>query len=286
MKKKFRLLMALIFMVSVSCGGEDPAAEPVVDPFHLPVRLFLIEKVYDIANNGNSSDVRVELRVSSFIETSDLVDVRLVMTKASATFTEDQIEGLAAGTFFSIPISSDARQVVKPAGIMDSDGDAIVNGTAYKIYMAVIGKENTTQLSSAKELTLQNKPVYAGDYVGTWRDLGPPGPGEFPVTLRIAEDYTAQLFYSSDFTPYGRGPAEQDVTAVLTITGDTFTFDANQFIDKYIGGGAFTAGSDGGCPASSVLSGTIQDDITLDFDEFSWADCDGTRDVKMKFTRK
>ncbi len=274
-----------MLVLCLACGKATPSIQTPPN-FQLPTNSYTINKVYDIGNSGNSSDLRVQLTVLPTIPVADFIEVRLIITKATKSFSADEIAGLASGNFFSIPISNTALQVIKPSSVKDSDGDDLTNGIAYNIYVGIIGKEDAKQLSGAKNFILADKPIYAGDYVGTWEDLGPPGPGTFPVTLRVAENYSAQMFYTPNFAPYGHGPGLQDVSATLEITGSTFSFDANQFIDKYIGGGAFTTGGSGGCPATKVLTGVIQDDINLVFDIFNWSDCDGTRNVQLKFTRQ
>lgn len=280
MNKTYVFFAMLFPMFLASCGKDDAST------FQLPADIYTIDKVYDIANSNSAADVRVEVVALSTLQVADLMDVLLLFTKASKTFSFDQIDGLAPGNFFSFPISATKNQVIKPTSFKDADGDAIVNGVPYKVYIVIVGKQGAKQLSASKDFTLANKPIYAGDYVGTWEDLGPPGPGNFPVSLRIADSYASQMFYTPNFVPYGRGTSLQDVTATLVVTGTTFSFVANQFIDKYIGGGAFTTGNTGGCPASKTLTGVVQDDINLVFDTFSWADCDGTRDVKLRFKRQ
>lgn len=261
----------------ISCGNEDASM------FQLPDTIYTIDKVYDVGNSGNATDLRIEVSVASTINTSDLVEVRVVLAKSAKAFSKDQIAALTPGNFFSVPVSGTPKQTIKPTSIKDSDGDNITNGTAYRVYVAVIGKENARQLSAGKDITLANKPIYAGDYTGSWEDLGPPGPGSFPITLRINDNYSGSLFYTTTFSPYGKGGTTEDVKITLNVTGTTFTCQMDQLIGQYLGGGAFGAG--GGCPASKNLSGTIQDDVSLIFNVFTWADCDGTREVKMKFQK-
>jgi hypothetical protein len=270
-------VLAIAFLFPCLACKDDKA-------FELPDSLFTINKAYDVANNNNSTDVRVEFTASSSINTSDLVEVRLVIVKASSVFGADQINTLTTGNFFSVPISSSAKQVIKPGSIKDVEGNAVANDIPYKIYIAVVGKDNAKQLSNAMELTLLDKPVFAGNYLGSWEDLGPPGPALFPITLKINADYTGSLFYTPNFMPYGHGGATEDVKITLVVTGTTFTFQMDQLIGQYVGGGSFAPS--GGCEASKNLSGTIQDDVSLIFAIFNWSDCDGTRDVRMKFTRQ
>lgn len=260
-----------------SCGKDST--------FQLPPNVYSISKIYDIANNSNSSDLRVEVSFLASASLSDLLEVRLVIVKASKSFSQDQITTLSPTNYFSIPLSASPNQVIKPIGTNDSDGDAVVNGTSYVVYVAILGKEGTRQLSNSKAFTSADKPILAGDYVGTWQDLGPPGPGTFPMSLRIADDYSGRMFYANaNFTPFASGA--QDATTTMVATGTAISFNLNQFMPGYSGGGAPGGSPTPNCPASKTLTGQILDDITMVFDTFSWADCDGTRDVVLRFTRK
>lgn len=271
MNKKYCLIILLFLALIASCGKND--APPA---FQLPEGIYTINKVYDIDNTNSFADVRVELTALSTVNVADLVEARLVFSKATKTFTQDQISGLAPDSFFSIPIAAPGNQVIKPTSFKDADGDAIVNGVAYKIYIGVIGKQDAKQLSASKVFTLEDKPIYAGDYVGTWQDLGPPGPATFPMSLRIVEDYSGKMFYAnSSFTPFGSGT--QDATTTMQVNGTVITsFVLNQFILGY----------NGGCSATKTLTGNFNDDVNLVLDTFSWADCDGTRDVVLKFKKQ
>lgn len=274
MKKIINVLCLITLMIS--CGE---------DSFQLPTNIYTIEKVYDIGNNGNAEDIRVETTALSTFNLSDLVEARLIITKASKSFSADQITSLAAERYFSIPVTSTASQVTKPSMIKDADGDNVTNDIAYKVYIGVLGKQDSKQLSEPKELTLSDKPIYAGDYLGTWEDLGPPGPGKFPMSLRIADDYSGQMFYATtNFKPFKGG--SQDATTSMVINGTTISsFNLDQFIQGY-SGGPEAANPVPNCPAHGTLTGTIEDDINLVFDTFNWSDCDGERNVKLSFKKK
>ena len=134
--------------------------------------------------------------------------------------------------------------------LKDSDGTTITNGD-YKAYIAVIGKENTRQVSVVKEFTLRDKPIYAGDYLGTWKDLGPPGPATFPMSLTIADDYTGKMFYAnSDFKPFGSGT--QDALITMELDGVIISsFVLDQLIPGY----------KGGCLATETLTGKFDETL-------------------------
>lgn len=281
-KKKWNTITCL-FLLAAFLPACSKKSAPPVPPFTLPAGLYKITVATDVGNNANASDIHVEAEVSSALITSDIREVRLVIVKSGKTFTTEQISSLATGNYFTFPVSTTNPQTIKPtSGIKDSDGDPVTNAD-YNAYIAVLGKENSLQLSQPKLFSLRNKPVYAGDYIGTWEDLGPPGPGSFAISMRIKDDYTGQLFYKTNYIPYGSKGTE-DAKIKLTVTSTSFTFKMDQYIVDYLGGGAF--GTGGGCAAVKDLTGTIDNDITLIFDTFSWADCDGTRNVRMRFIKQ
>lgn len=274
----FFLLFISICIFQIACSKANTI------PFTLPDQLYTIKSVLDIGNGGNAADIKLTVDPATALVTADIQQVRLIITKVVKNITAKDGVGLTSGRYFMFPVSKDRSQVIRPdASLKDSDGDPIKTGD-YKAYIFIMGKENSTQLSDPKTFTLSDRPPFAGDFKGTWEDLGPPGPGIFDITLRIHDDYSGSLFYSANYTPYGKGGLIDDAKIKLKVTGDRFTFNMNQFIGQYLGGGAF--GTNGGCPNVKDLSGSIIDDISLDFDKFVWTDCDGSREVKMKFTRQ
>jgi len=203
-----KALVSLIFTMLLSCGEATKELE-----FQLPAELYTVSGAYDVANNNDISDVRIDVLASSALRISDVVEVRLVISKASKPFREEQITTLVAGNFFTVPISTATKQIIRPAATNDTDGDGIVNGMPYQVYVAIIGKQESRQLSVSRDLTLLDRPIYAGDYVGTWEDLGPPGPAVFPMSLRVADDYTGRLFYANaSFRPFGKGAEDATTT--------------------------------------------------------------------------
>lgn len=274
----FFLLFISVCILQIGCSKTNTV------PFSLPDHLYSIKSVLDIGNSGNAADIKLTVDPATTIVTTDIQNVRVIITKAIKGINENDGLGLASDRYFIFPVSTSKLQVIRPnAGLKDSDGDAIKAGD-FKAYIFILGKENSTQLSDPKAFTLTERPPLAGDYKGTWEDLGPPGPGVFDISLRIKDDYSGSLFYSANYTPYGKGGSIDDAKIILKVTVDHFTFNMNQFIGQYLGGGAF--GANGGCPNVKDLSGSIVDDISLVFDKFVWTDCDGSREVKMKFTRQ
>ena len=123
---------------------------------------------------------------------------------------------------------------------------------------------------------MEDKPIYAGDYIGTWEDLGPPGPAKTIMSMRITPDYKGEMFYASNkFMPFGTG--SQDAVITMTVNGATIaSFVLNQAVGGY----------KGGCIATQTLTGRFVDDVNLVLDNFNWPDCDGTRDVALQFFKQ
>ena len=278
------LKLMLFLAITLSSYFQMGCSKTTSTPFILPDKLYTIKSVIDIGNNGNASDIKITVDPSNLLVASDILNTRIIVTKAAKSITEKAAGSLASGKYFSFAVNTAKGQIIKPdATVKDSDGDIIKAGD-YNAYVFIQGKENSTQLSTPKSFTLSDKPVLAGDFLGTWEDLGPPGPGSFTISLRINVDYTGSLFYSDNFRPYGKGGTLDDAKMLFTFSGNRFTCNMNQFIGQYTGGGAF--GANGGCPNVKELSGSVAEDVSLVFDQFIWADCDGSREVKMKFTKK
>jgi len=267
---RINIAILIAFLLGINACSSNDAA------FTLPGNIYTITNAYDVGNTGNASDVRIEFDFVPTTNTADLQEVRLVIVKATSTFTTAQIETLPSGNYAPIPISGKSHDAIKAtASLKDAEGNPITNGN-YKVYIAIIGIKKSLQLSEAKNLSLGDSPIYAGDYTGSWEDLGPPGPAKFGMSLRIANDYTGKMFYANTvFRPFGSGA--QDALTTLTVDGTTI----NSFvIDQFI------AGHKGGCPATKTIKGHFEDDVNLILDTFQWADCDGTRNVILKFQRQ
>ncbi len=282
MQKLFLYVLTVGLLIGTyGCGGGETPGMGTDPPPTLP---YSISHVYDIGNSNNASDMRVEVLLSSSADIAQWAEVRLVIAKSSVPFTEAQISGLSDANSVVIPLSQETRTVVHPDTAKDADGDTIGNDQPYDLHLAAIGISGAPVLSKATKLTLEDKPVFAGNYLGTWEDLGPPGPGKYPMSMRIDVNYAAQMFYTGNYKPYGRGV--QDATATFTVDQGTCTLAVNQFIAKYIGGGQFTNGAGGGCPATQTLSCKIVDEVGIVFDVFNWADCDGTRDARLSYIKQ
>lgn len=265
--------LILNLLLASSCG-DDPK-------FTFPEIVYTIDKVYDIGNASAATDLRIHAIFNKEINLANIKETRAVIVKGGQSLNVEDVPNLALGNYYVVPPSDSELQIIKPSSTTrDADGSQIANDIEYKLYMIVIGSDDAIAVSDSKNFTLKDRPIYAGDYVGNWHDIGPPGPADTRTSLRIRDDYTGQMFFSPNFIPFGRG--EQDETVAMNVNGSTITaFALNQLIIGYTG----TLGPVG-CPASGTLTGRFEDDINLILNQFEWADCDGTRQVTLNFTKQ
>lgn len=267
------LALILNFLFLISCGDDSK--------FRFPPEAITVNKVYDIGNANDATDVRIHISISKDVSNSDITEFRVIMVKSGKKITEDDVLTMAVGNYFSALPSGDTKDaVIKPiSSTKDSDGSLIIDETTYQLYAVAIGKDNAISISEPKEFKLQNRPIYAGKYLGSWRDLGPPGPANTPTTLIINDDYTGQIFFSDDFSSFGFNAEDEIVD--MSVSGNVISsFRLKQNIGGYKG-----KFGPSGCPASGVLSGSFEDNINLTLNQFTWSDCDGTRGVILAFTK-
>ena len=249
-------LLSILFLVS-ACG-DDPK-------FTFPAKVFTIDKAYDVGNNNDASDIRVNVSLEGSVNASDIQEVRLIVVKTGKTISTTDLPNLAPGNFFSAQ-SEDGVNVIKPtSSIKDSDGNSIVNGESYNVYVAAIGRDDAVSLSKSKFLLLKNKPIYAGDYVGIWRDQKI---SNLKISITIADDYTGSIYYTDKFAACCAG--QQDGLLVMKVNGNIIeSFDYDQYLGNY------PAGTGGHCPTKVSATGQFKDDIELSLDPFPFSDCDG-----------
>lgn len=268
--KKLLLPVLLIFVSCkfIGCKKDDPSV-------NFPTNAVVIKKVYDVGNNVNASDVRVDLSFDPSVNLSDITEIRLIISKSS--LTNESAQALSAGSYQNISTPSSADQVGRFQGTTkDADGAAIANDVDYKLYAALTGRGNAFLLSKPLSFTLQNKPIYSGEYKGIWNDAIAK---DFGVTMRLFDDYSGVLYYTTDFTTCCPRGGTSDATVKFVFNGTTITsFVANQRLGNYKGGN---------CEATYNATGSVTDEITLMLTNLTGTDCDGDHAPgTVKFTRQ
>jgi hypothetical protein len=258
-------LISLLGGCFVGCKKDDPSV-------NFPVNSVVIKKAYDIGNNNNASDIRVDLTFDPSVNLSDIMEVRFIISKA--LIKEEVAKTLPATNYHAISAVS-ADQVAKLEGsLKDAEGGTITDGVDYKLYCALTARGNAFFLSKPVPFTLKNKPIYVGDYKGIWSDALFKNT---EVTMRLLDDYTGEVYYSNSFQACCGGTS--DGTVKVVFNGTTITsFVVNQYLGSYKGGH---------CTATYNAKGSVSDDITLLITDLTGSDCDGNHTPgTIKFTRQ
>jgi len=159
MRKYTRLLIVMIF--AVSCKDYD---------ISLPITYNLVKeiKAYDLDNNGNSSDIRIEFKVEN---NHNVSEYRVIVLPADLTNTFEVGNALALpGTsYLSIePESFNNEYSFRrlPSNLLDAIGVQINNDIEYAVAVLVIGTDSQYLSNFSKTFTLKNQGVYVGEYKG------------------------------------------------------------------------------------------------------------------------
>lgn len=260
----FTLAMSVIFIAS--CENEStppPTPTPTPTPgYEFPNNSVSITKVYDINNNGNATDLRVNFKLSTADVLLNAEEIGIIVSKSSLTI--DQVKALSSDRYAVVSKPTDITAIGRiTTTITDIEGGAIANDVLYKVYVFLKNAE-AYSLSNALDITLKNKPIYAGRYKGIWNDALFKN---FKVSMILNDDYTGDIFYSDNFVSCCPTGEKNDAAATFIISGATISsFEANQFLPNY---------ALDGCPTTYTAVGTIPDEITLSLTNLAGTDCDG-----------
>lgn len=136
------ILMGLMGLASCSNDGELP--------FPPQVSSVMVE---DVSDFGDGRDLQVSFNKA--LEENLITEYRIVIAKASSSFTEVHANALAADRFKSLPIANSNYVVTLDQTSKDTDGDLIQEGQAYLAFVLSVGKSGKNSLSkSSGEVTL------------------------------------------------------------------------------------------------------------------------------------
>jgi len=153
--KLLPILVCALFLVG--CGD---------DPEPLEQRIFEIN-VFDVGNEGNSSDIRVKFSISQIAEIDEL---RLIVlpSELSEGFSKKQALQLSSDSYTVVPITTtNPKYSERLSVIFDVQGKPIIDNEEYVIKILMIG-DGFNQLASADSntITLLKTGIYNGLYVG------------------------------------------------------------------------------------------------------------------------
>ncbi len=247
--KKLLMILTILLLACSKEDEEDLISENIT-----------ITRVFDIGNNGNASDIRIEFEVLD----PNVGDFQIIVSKESSfgALNLELIQNLGDNQYLSVGTSSETEyREYLPASLLDSDGDSITNDVNYNI---VIYTVESQKLSSPFEgFSLKNESVINGEYIGLWNDNLYTDFGISAVITGSGSTFRGDFYYTSNFTSCCGGQTDGSISFQV-VDGEILSFRYNQDLIDFMGG----------CPGLYNGSGEVVNDFDLLID-FEGEDCEG-----------
>jgi len=155
--KLSKLLIGLL-LVFVSCDDDN------IIP--LNANIIFETKAYDLDNNGNASDIRVDFITS---DNSNVAEFRVMLIPNNSSIDVSTAQSLSPDRYLSITPSTSSTYSVNrlPASLLDVNGNAVANGITYISGVLVVGTGDV-QLSTgafSRDVLLEDRGIYSGRYI-------------------------------------------------------------------------------------------------------------------------
>ena len=264
----------------LSCKDEEP----------LPLTPFMINEVkaYDLDNNNNSSDIRVDFEVKDNINVFEY-RVMVIPSSTSGSFTESFAASIPETSYSEVnPESFNFEYSIKrlPSNVLDVNGNPIINEIEYVVAVFVISAGNHQLSGSSKPFTLKNQGIYNGRYIlgveqtclyindiTTFASISPDSSSIFIVDLNEDGNDYFGIFPCPDCDEgVDYGPVR------FTVDGTTITnwiWDMTFFTCWH----SSLCNIDDQCPGIEYGEGRIIDDLSIEIDyttETCKSTCPGT----------
>jgi len=246
-------------------------------------------KVYDLDNNGNSSDIRVDFIVANNINVIEY-RVMVIPSSSSSSFTVSLASGIPESNYLEVnPESFKTSYSVNrlPSSLLDATGNPIVNNLEYVAAVFVFSSGNRQLSEFSAPFTLRDQNIYIGEYQGVRVSevtVRTPTPGNTCVpfegqTVNITITINENEGLYSSFIP---DSFTEDRLLSFTITNNILSnVSFTQTGGCYLGGCGICSGS---CDVIYPGQGTF-DEVTLVL-SYSGDDCVGTVEVMLFLTRQ
>jgi len=158
---KYLLSLGLaIGLLLTSCNSDDG----------LPLTPDLVTEVnaFDLDNNGNSSDIRVDFEVENNLNVTEY-RIMVVPTSSSNSFNQDIAVSIPKDNYLVIdPVPFETEYSINrlSSTLLDVNGDLIINSEEYVVAILVEGTGNFQLSEFSRPFTLLNQGIYGGYYEG------------------------------------------------------------------------------------------------------------------------
>jgi len=156
--KKYLLSLCLAILLLTSC--KDDEGLPLTPDLVIEIRVF------DLDNNGNSSDIRVDFEVRDNINVFEY-RVMVIPSNTSSSFTVSLAAALPESNYLEVnPVPFETEYSIKrlPSSFLDVNGNQIINETEYVVAVLIFGTGNHQLSGFSKPLTVKDQPIYNGLY--------------------------------------------------------------------------------------------------------------------------
>jgi len=204
--RKYAILLITAIALLTSCKD---------DPNPLAPDLVTLVNAYDLDNNGNSSDIRLDFKVENNLNVREY-RVMVLQSKDSNSFTLEIARSIPEQNYLRItPESFQTEYSISrlSANHADVNGAQIINGIEYVTAILVEGVDDFQLSGFSRSFTLKDQEIYTGEYEGFILDnrvvtylncnsLGQSIGGNFITTIQwIGDEYRGVFNTSSDPNP-------------------------------------------------------------------------------------
>jgi len=157
---KYLLSLGLAIVLLTSCKDDEG----------LPLTPELVNRVkaYDLDNNGNSSDIRVDFKVRDNLNVTEYRAI-VIPSNISNSFDVGNAITLPEERYLEIEpetFNNDYSITRLPSNFFDVNGEQIRVNLEYVVAVLVVGTGNQQLSEFSRPFTLQDRAIYSGDYEG------------------------------------------------------------------------------------------------------------------------
>lgn len=236
MKRFFQSFLVLICL-TLACSSDDgDGGGPSIS-----IGISFVTAL-DVENNGDASDIEVAFNPSE--NEASVTEYRVILVKGTAAGSFDLMAANALGStsYHRVAKTGSAINTGLSALLQDSDGDAIVEGTTYRVLVLTVA-DGTTVSENHLFLSGSSLTLAKTDILETITEL-PIGTGGVVVDA-------AGNVYCADF---GRSLSGPPGTSLYKITPEG---QVSVFATGFVGASGNTIGADGNIYQSNIQGGTV-----------------------------
>ena len=245
------ILLLILSLIVYSCSEDHPAPG-------LSDNVYAI-RVFDVGNNHNASDIRVDFLVEN---EKGISEYRIIVVKNDQReLSVGELEQLPTTAYNSfVPVAA-AKSIVLKENQRDRDGEVIVINQEYVV--VIYTPENKRLSGPSLPFQLKDQSLLVGEFRGLWNDNLYTDFAISAVLTASGSSIRGSFYYDGNFISCCGGSDDGEISFRLNDTSiENFVY--NQDLVNFMGG----------WPGLYSGSGELLDDFTI-FVNFAGEDCEG-----------